>query len=308
MPTREAIVNSVLPQGVEKPIPVRTISTRDRPQTAAAKPAIGNQATTAETPAPAADSATSAESVRLGPAASALARKEQAFRQQVAAFKSQQEQFAAFKEKAEKFERLQQALSAKDYSAIRELGGNYADFTEFELASANSDDPVAKTIAELKAEIAELKSGQEESTSRDYEAVVADYRREASSLIDTNPDFSSIKHLGKEGLEAVVQLITDSWNEDDVEMTAEQACKDIESELYATAQKFSSLPKLKPVAIEEEIPIAQPRSSVNTLTNNMQPPSGAVEHKKSLQHLSEAERYAEARRRVLARRAQQQGT
>lgn len=310
MPIREAIVDSILPKGVEKPIPVRVITTRDRPrpkpQVNAAQTPNGNQPTTTETP-PAVESAPSAESLKLGPAASAIARKEQALRQREQAFKAQQAEYAALKEKSEKFDRLTQALSAKKFDEVEKLGLDYNSYSEYKVGQANNDDPVVQKIAALEATIAELKQGQEESTDRDYQAVVSDYRREVSTLVESNPDFSSIKHLGKEGISAVVQLIEDSWNEDDVEMTAEQACKDIEAELYSTAEKFSKFPKLKPATQEEE-PLTPPRPSANTLTNTMSPPSGEPRHQKSLQHLSESERYAEARRRVLAKRAQQQGT
>jgi hypothetical protein len=317
MPTREAIVSTTLPREVEKPIPVRVISTRSGPkpkpapaaQAAAAVQPNGNQATTAETVPAAAASATTEETVKLGPAASALARKEQAFRQREQAFKAQQAEFAALKEKADKYDQLSQKLSAKDFSEAEKLGLNYEEYTAYKANQAGGEDPNAKKIAALEQQLADLKKGQEETAEDAYEATVNEYRKEVASLVANNPDFSSIKHLGKDAESAVVQLIIDSWEEDEFEMTAEQACRDIENELIESGKKFSALPKLKPAPTEPAESAAQhpPRPSVNTLTNDMQPPTGAPKHEKSLQYLPDSERYAEARRRALAKRAQQQG-
>lgn len=306
MPTREPIANTVLPQVVEKPLPIRTVTTRSAAPKQVSQNTNQNQATTVET-SPAADSATTADSVRLSPAASALARKEQAFRQREQAFKQRESEFAALKEKAEKFDQLSQRLSAKDYSEAEKLGLDYDSYVKYKVEQANSDDPLAQKIAALEARLADLTKGQEETFERDYDNIVESFRGEVASLVTSNPDFSSIKALGKEGEEAALQLIIDTWEEDGKEITAEQACKDIEAELYATAEKFSKFPKLKSAATTEEIPLSPQRPSVNTLTNGMQPPAGAPQFQKSLQHLPDHERYAEARRRMQARKAQQQG-
>lgn len=311
MPTREAIVNTVLPKDVPKPIPVRTVITRaPKPKTAGeivATPQNGNQTTTSVTD-PAAVPATTEDTVRLSPAASALARKEQAFRQREQAFKAKEAEFVALKEKADKYDQLSTKLGAKDFSEAEKLGLNYEEYVKYKLDQAEGENPTAQKISALEQQIADLKKGQEESATDAFEATVAEYRKEITSLVASNPEFSSIKHFGEEAEKAVLQLILDSWEEDEIEITAQQACKDIENELMEGGKKFSSLPKLKPAPVADTNQQPPPRPSVNTLTNQMQPPSGAPTHQKSLQYLSESERYAEARRRVLARRQQQQGS
>lgn len=309
MPTREAIVNNIIPQDVPKPIPVRTVTTRPRLKPAAAPAAVpaqnGNQPNNVVTPA-AAVPATTEETVKLGPAASALARKEQAFRQREQAFKAEQEKFAAYKEKAEKYEQLTQKLSAKDYSEAEKLGLNYEEYFQYKVNQTNGEDPTLKKISALEQQIADLKKGQEENAEQSYEATVGEYRKEVSQLISTNAEFSPLKKLGKEAEEAALQLILDSWEEEEIEVTPEQACRDIQKEILETAKKYSELIETKPAPVVEEP--QTPRPMVNTITNQMQPPSGEQRHQKSLQHLSENERYAEARRRALAKRAAQQGT
>lgn len=309
MPTREAIVNTVIPQDVPKPIPVRTVTTRPRvkpvAQTAPAQAQIGNQETTVGTN-PAAAPATTEETVKLSPGASALARKEQAFRQREQAFKAQQVEVEALKEKAAKYDQLTQKLNAKDYSEAEKLGLNYEEYVQYKLTQANGEDPTLKKISELERQLAELKTGQEETAEEAFEETKSEYAKEISRIVASNSEFSSLKKLGKEAEQAALQLILDSWEEDEVEISAEQACRDIQTEILETAKKYSALIETKPVPAVEEP--QTPRPMVNTITNSMQPPSGEPRHQKSLQHLSETERYAEARRRALAKRAQQQGT
>lgn len=308
MPTREAIVESVLPQTEPKPIPTRVVQTRaptpKKVEAQAPIPQNGNQTIPVEGN-PAAVPATTEDPIRLSPAASALARKEQQFRQREQAFKADQDKFASYKEKAEKFDQLSERLKAKDFKAAEELGLNYEEYVQYQLTQANGEDPVAQKFAALEARITELTKGQEENLEQQFEATVADYRKEVSALVESSAEFASLKHLGKEAIDGAVQLIVDSWEEDELEMTPEQACRDIKKEILEIGKKFIELPDLKPApAAQPQVELPPPKQGVSTLTNGMQPPSGEPP-KKALQYLSETERYAEARRRVLARRAQQ---
>lgn len=308
MPTREAIVSTVSLSEAQKVIPVRTITTRaPKPKAAAPAPETpvnGNQPNTV-VDSPAAASAVIEEPIRLSPAASALARKEQQFRQREQAFKAEENKYLSYKEKAEKFDQLQSRIKEKDFKAAEELGLEYEEYTKYKLAQAGGEDPNAQRIASLEQQLAELKKGQEESVEQQFEATVADYRKDVTALVESKAEFASLKKFGKEAIEGAVSLIVDSWEEDEVEMTAEQACQDIKKELLEIGKKFIELPDLKPAeALQPPVEIPPPKTGVSTLTNTMQPPSGE-RPRKSLQHLSDDERYAEARARVLARRQQQ---
>lgn len=307
MPSREAIANTMLPQDVPRPIPVRSVTTRTAPKAApqvVSAQQNQNQPTTVGA-SPAAAPATGEETLRLSPAASVLARKEQAFRQREQAFKAREQEFTTLREKAEKYEQLTQKLSVKDYSEAEKLGLNYEEYVKYKLNEVDGEDPNAQRIAELERQLSDLKKGQEESVDQAYEATVTEYRKEISQLLASNPEFASLKNYGKKAEEWAVQLVIDSWEEDDVELTAEKALKDVKNELFAIKKEFDALSD--GATAQEQVAHLPPpqRPSVNTLTNQMQPPSGEPKHQKSLQFLSENERYAEARRRVLARRAQQ---
>lgn len=297
MPTREAIQSTVSTPEVAKPIPTRTISTRTILRPAAQR---SDQASTIKS-GPDAVSSTPEESVRLSPQLSALARKEQAYRQREQALKLREKEIEEKLAKATQYEELETKFKSKDFSEAEKLGLNYEEYTQYLLAKQTGEDPTADKFKSLEQKIQDLEKGKEEQAAREYEDTVSEYRREITSLIASNPEFSSVKELGRE--DAVLQLILDSWEEDGEELSIEQASKDIEDYLVEQGKKFTGLTKFKPAEVESKLP--PPRPGPRTLTNQMQPPQGTVQPQKSLQHLSESERYAEARRRVLARRQQQ---
>ncbi len=313
MPTREAITNTIIPQKEAAPIPVRIAVTRpakpkpqeNQTQTQAA-PQNGNQAVTGGNNEPAASGAP-AESVQLSPELSAAARKEQAFRQRELALKKREEDFAtrfAKADKASQFDQLKAKLEAKDYSEAEKLGLNYEDYVKYKLNQANGEDPNAVALKEIRAEIAQMKKEREESTNQEFEATKTEYRREIKAAVENSADFASIKELKAE--EHVLQFIVDTFEEDGEHLTVAEACQIVEKHLVGMAKTMSGLSKIKTAGTqteEQERKLPPPKTGVRTLTNNMQPssttPSAAPLHK-----MSEAERYAEARRRVLARRQQ----
>lgn len=306
MPTRESITNNLIPKDAPAPIPTRVVNTRgDGPKPKTKDPAVaanGNQPANVVN-ALAADSATTAESVKLSPQLSALARKEQAFRQRELALKQKEKDLESKLANADQYEQLKTKFGAKDFSEAEKLGLNYEEYTKYRLDQIGGEDPQAKFNQELKAELEGMKKAQVERDEREFEETKGAYVTEIAKLVQSNADFSSIKELKQEP--AVLQLILDSWEEDGEEVSVEQACKDIEDFLVNEAKKLTSITKLKPQA--ETVPerkLPPPRSGV-TLTNNMQPSNTTVTADKPLQNMSDQERYAEARRRVLARRQAQ---
>lgn len=277
MPIIESLAPAPAAVKSPEPTPTRIVVTRS-PQ----------QKTTTETPV--AESTPTAESVTLPEAASANARKEQAYRQREAALKAKEVEQADKLKLADLYSQLKAKLDAKDFSAVEELGVNYDGYTEYLLAKQEAD-PVAEKYKQLETEIKSIKTSQEEKAASEYEATVAEYDKEIKSVVSSNPEFSSIKELGQE--QAVLQLILDSWEEDGTELSVEEAAKDVESFLVEEANKFAALSKLKSKPL--------PKPSLKTLTQQVT--IGAERAPgKPLSQLPESERYAEARRRALAKR------
>lgn len=302
MPTHEAIVNTAIPKEVEKPIPVRVITTRV--PKAKVPTENGDQPTTSGSDvSAAAESAAPAESVKLSPQLSAFARKEQAFRQREQALKEREKTLESKLADAEKFSQLKTKIGTKDFSEIEALGLNYDEYSQYLVNKLNGEDPQTQAYKKLESEIQELKKNTEEKATREYEETVSEYRKEITALVASDPNFSSVKELKRE--DAVLQLILDSWEEDGTEISIQQAATDIEEYLVAEAEKMASLTKVKSKFGElaaKRLP--PPKPGLKTLTQQVVVGS-EKRPQKSLQHLSESERYAEARRRVLERRSQQ---
>lgn len=300
MPTNQPIVaTTAMPQEVAKPLPVRTVVTR-----AAIRPNI-NQPPTNEGK-PAADSATT-ESVKLSPQLTALARKEQAFRQREQTFKAREKELEEKLAKADKYSQLEAKLKEKDFSEAETLGLNYEEYTKYLLQKNAGEDEATTRMKALEAEIQSLKKGQEENADKEYEATVADYRREIDRLSET-PDFLVLKKFEEEGadgkkfsgVDVALQMIIDSSMEDGESVTVEEAVKLTRDLLKERAKRAAALleePKAEAAAEEPA-----PKPAMRTLNQTMQPSGIEKRPHKSLQHMSEAERYAEARRRVLERR------
>lgn len=304
MPTREAIVDSILPREIERPIPVRTVSTRSTPR-------VQNINQAPSSVDPAAATATPEESVRLSPQLSALARKEQAYRQREQALKQREKDLEARLAEAEQYSQLKTKIGSKDYSAAEALGLTYEEYTKYLLEKQSGEDPQTQRFKSLEDEIQALKKSTEESATKEYEATVAEYKTAVTSLIDSDPRFARTKKFEDEdaegkpftGKDVALQLILDAFDKDGESLTIEEACNQAEQYLEAKAKKWSALNE-KPTEVIEEVKLPPPRMGSRTLTQQMQASGTEKTPAKSLQFLPEHERYAEARRRALAKRQQ----
>lgn len=296
MPTLQPIEATMIPKTVEKPIPTVTVTTRPH-----IKPQIttnsGQQQIT-ETTGVAESTPKTEESVRLSPQLSAIARKEQAFRQREQAFKDREKAMEADLADAAKYKQLKTKMSAKDYSDMEELGLTYEQYTQHVLNKQEGEDPKEKRIQELEARLQSHEKNLEETTANQYVETVAEYKKEISKLVSENPEFSTVKGFNRE--DAVLQVILDAFEKDGEELTVAEACKEVEQYLEQVGNTFSSLPKFKKEAEPQRV---LPRPVVGkTLTNNMNAGSDSKAPLKPLYQMSEADRYAEARRRVEARK------
>lgn len=246
----------------------------------------------------AAEPAAPAESVALSPAMAALARKEQAFLRQQAELKTQQKALEAERAEIAELKAMKAKLAAKDFSGIEEQVP-YDDYVNYLISKKAAADPNSQELQSIKKELAEIKDGQKKSLEERMSDAIETTRGAVKSVVESNADFSSIKELKLE--EAVVQHILDSWDEDEVELSPEQAAKEVEALLVEQAAKYAGLPKLKtasqPAPVEEKkLPPLKP--GITTLTNNMAATGDAKRPPRSYQGMSDQERWTEARRRA----------
>ena len=256
MPTQEAIVNTLIPREVEKPIPIRTVSTILRK--------ANQDQTDINRDNPVAASTTPEESVRLSTKLTAIARKEQAYRQRELALKERERQIEAKLADAEKFEKLRAKMGEKDYSEAEAYGLNYEDYVQYKLKSSGEVDPRDQKFQEIQDEVKSLKKQQEESIQRQYEETVSEYRSEIKKLVAEKPEFSKIKKMNAE--EHVLQLIIDTFEEDGTQLSVEKAAKDVEMFLAEQKKKWDAL---SDDGVEAEMQKPTLPRPTKTLTNEM---------------------------------------
>lgn len=237
------------------------------------------------------------EEVTLSPKISALARKEQAMRRREAELREKERALEAKLADSEKYQTLKTKLAAKDYSAAEELGLSHEEYTQHLLKKQESEDPATARYQKLEAELESLKKAREDDTVKEYQANQALWKQEISKVVADNDDFSSIKELKAEDI--VLQHINDSFEEDGIELTAEEAAKEIEAALVERAERFASLSKLK--AKTDAPKTLPPPKASKTITQTMTttPVKSAA---KPMHLMSESEQWAEATRRYLALR------
>lgn len=240
------------------------------------------------------------ELVTLSPKVSALARKEQAIRKREIELRNKERELEARLGDSDKYKTLKEKLAAKDYSAAEELGLSHEEYTQHLLKKQESEDPANARYQKLESELESLKKAREEDSVKEYQANQALWRSEIVKVVSASEDFSSIKELKAE--DVVLQHINDSFEEDGIELSAEEAAKEIEAALVARAEKFASLPKLKKKSEETpnaDSPRTLPPPKTKTITQNMTT-TPVKSSAKPMHLMSESEQWAEATRRYIA--------
>lgn len=247
----------------------------------------------------------SAASLPLSPQVAALARKEQKLRQELASLKTSQDALEAERKEIADLKALKAKLAAGDYSEVDKLV-DYEKLVQHKLGK----DPKSDELEALRSDIAKLKADQEKDINDRLKAAVEQRRVAVKDLIAENPEFSTIKELKAE--EAVVQHIVDTWEAEEIELSPEEAAKDVEQMLLEKASKWTALSKLKkeelvrePAAEKKELPPL--KTGMKTLTQNMAATGDVKRPQKPLHLMSDSERYAEARRRYEEKYQQMRG-
>ena len=232
------------------------------------------------------------ESVQLSPQMAALARKEHKFRQADQDLKARETALEARMAKLAKLEEMEARLANKDYSGIESLV-DYNSYTDYLINKETATSPEQQAFKKLSDDLEGVKKAQQDDVSKRFDAAVSERRNAVNSLVESNLDFSTIKELKMQ--EHVVQHILDTWEHDNIDLSPEQAAKEVEELLVEKANKWANLSKVKPKVAVKELPI---KPAVKTLTNNMQATGEIKRTPKSMHSMSDSERWAEARRRV----------
>lgn len=245
------------------------------------------------------------ESVTLSPGAAALVRKEQAFRKAQQEHKAKEEALEIERQEIADMKALKAKLAAKDFSGI-ESQVPYEDYTNYLIEKGAGQTPEGEALKKISAKLEEIEKNQKDDVSKRFEAAVQERRKAVKTLVDAEGSaFTRIKKAKAE--EAVVQHILDTWEHESLELSPDEAAKEVEELLKEKANKWAEL--AEPKAETEEPKVAKPsgadiikelplKPKGVTLTNNMTPVGDQKAPKKSFQGMTDSERWAEARRRA----------
>lgn len=237
-----------------------------------------------------------AETVTLSPQMAALARKEQAFRRQQQELKAQREAFEAEKAEIAELKALKAKIASKDFSEVEKLVP-YNEYAEYLINKGTQTTPEQEALKKLESEVQGMKEAQKTDLEKRFEAAVAERKTAVTALVESSNEFPGIKKLKQE--DAVVQHILDTWELDDVELTVEQAAKEVEEVMKERAKAWASILEQETPPVEEKKPLPPVRQQgPKTLTNEMTIQGEQKPSRKSFQGMTDVERYAEARRRA----------
>lgn len=222
-----------------------------------------------------------------------LARKERALRAKA------QQQDQAFKAREDALKAREAAVSAKDQEyqsgyiskqrlkqqtieALAEAGLSYDEITQKQIDAGSIHPQVTHLIDSMKAEIQELKQqnennkkSQEEAQSVQYKQALSQIKTDVKELVKSDPvAFEAIAQTNS--VQDVVDLIEQTFKEENRVMSVEEAAQEVEDYLSEQAYKLSELKKVQKrrqqvsttkAPMQTQTPVTKQPQPMKTLTN-----------------------------------------
>lgn len=212
-----------------------------------------------------------------------FAKKERMLRKMQADLQKQKQEFEA-KAKAYETDYIPKGKLKDDpFSVLEEVGYSYEDLTQRLLQQPT--DPATKAlmnkIKALEDRHAAAERAAQENAIAQEQQVLKQISTDVKLLIDADPEFESVKSIGQEGIDAVTELIKETFDKEGYIMDTAEAAKQIENYLVEQAVKMASLRKVQaklapkaPEATEgQKLVSEQPKAAaqgLKTLSQNMQ--------------------------------------
>lgn len=234
-----------------------------------------------------------------------IARQERALRakaqQQDAAFKAKEAALAAREaELAAKQPDLSQYIPKdrikQDFLGVMaEEGVSYDALTQQILNQQPKDPRVEATISRLESKIKALeeqnnanKQSAQEQQTQAYQAAVKQIRMDVNSLVDSDPNFETIK--ATRSTKDVVDLITQTYDKDGILLSVEDAAQQVEDYLVEEAMNLTKIGKIKKKLGMTSSTPPKPAATPNKSADTKQPMKTLTNAASSSRQLSARER------------------
>jgi len=190
-----------------------------------------------------------------------LARQERLLRQkaqeQEAKFRQREEAIKAREAEAQQKSEINQKgfisldkLKNDPLTVLAEAGVSYDQIADQIINPTKVDPRLQATIDKLQAKIEELEKGTTEANERmtkqqqdAYNQAVRQIELDTKNLVASDPNFETIKATRSE--KDVVELITKTWEKDQILLTVEEAAQEVENYLIDEAMKLTRIEKIK---------------------------------------------------------------
>ena len=167
-------------------------------------------------------------------------------------------------------------LKEDPWSVLQAEGMDYDQLTQQLLQQPQ--DPATKALMHKIKQLEEKQSAAEraavENTQAQYTQALKQISNDVKLLVDSDPEYESIKSLGQTGIDAVTELIEQTFNADGYLMDHAEAAAKIENYLVEEGYKMSQLKKvqarMKPVeAPKPVVPAKAASPKITTITHSM---------------------------------------
>lgn len=242
--------------------------------------------TVAEEPAPKVEDPLSSQYAQLARRERAIRAKaqqqEQAFRTREEALKARESALQSQDQQYKSGYISKDQLRLSPLEALAEAGLSYEELTQQLLTQQPKDPRIEAHISRLEAQIKSLEAANETSKSSAtaqqqaaYNAAVSQIRSDAKTLVAADPAFETIKYTNS--VDDVVDLITQTWEKDEILLSVQDAAQQVEDYLVEEAMKLTKIEKIKkrlsppaatPKAPQTQTPaVSKQTQPMKTLTN-----------------------------------------
>lgn len=169
------------------------------------------------------------------------------------------------------------ALANDTLGTLMSNGVTLEKLSELILSAPNQNDPMVKQMRAIEAKLQAQEQAMQTQQTQQYEQAKNQINNEAKMLIDSDPEFETVKAEGMS--EAVTDLIVETFEKTGKLMDVREAALEVENYLVDQAVKLAKYGKVQKRLLPEEpkqpqqAPVAkQPQvtATLKTLTNNMQ--------------------------------------
>lgn len=211
---------------------------------------------------PTLDAPVKTEDERLSPRLAAMARREKEIRRMQQQLQSEKDAMKAKEEEYKTSYIPRDRIQKETLAVLLENGLTQDQIMNMVLNGPQQMDPA---LAEIQKQVKAIQEAQlntekmvKEKHDKDYENAVNQIRKEATDLVASNPDYETIKETGS--AEAIVELIKETFKEDNVLLSVHEAAKMVEDHLLEDGLKMAALKKVREKLTAQEAP-AQPQKN-----------------------------------------------